>query len=86
MSIYHALKDSGARIENHYADLYTPVTAETTKILKSFGIEAITFKDTMENALWYELPMEFQPYWDSLQRNDLPEEGNVYLTKPLIDF
>lgn len=47
-----------AHIDHHASDLYLKVTPETTGIINQLENKSLltTFKDNINNELWYELP------------------------------
>ena len=67
-TIYQTMLESNQKIENHCSDLYVKVTPEATEILNEFkkqGHHKMTsqFMDNIDNELWYDIPLSFDPYW-----------------------
>ena len=66
-NLYEAIKKAGIQIQNHYSDLYFPVTPESVAILAQYPAAkriATTFTNQVEGGLWYEVPFAFRPYWE----------------------
>ena len=59
------------QIDHWQSDLYVKVTPESKKIVEEFRnledaskrITATTFKDQINNELWYEIAFAYDPYW-----------------------
>lgn len=75
-SLYCRLKEEGIEIANHYADLYFPVTSETTRILRKEYPEskAETFTNLITKTPWYEVPFAYDPYWEDCERKGKERE------------
>jgi hypothetical protein len=70
MTLYEELKAAGVEINNHYSDLYVPVTTQTTAILLKYPTHfnnAKRFIDNVSKKLSYDVPFAFMPYWDSIE-------------------
>lgn len=69
-SLYCRLKEEGIEIANHYADLYFPVTPETTRILREEYPEtkAELFTNQITKTPWYDAPFKYEPYWEECER------------------
>jgi hypothetical protein len=68
-SIYQEMKDLGVQINNHYSDLYVPVTEETTRIVNTHrakGHRVTKFICNITHTPWYDIPFAFEPYWQKL--------------------
>lgn len=64
MSLYTDLVAAGCVIDSHYADLYVKVSYESTQILARFPeCGCTTFLSPLDGAAWYEIPFQFDPYW-----------------------
>jgi len=65
MTIYQKMKAAGVPIRSHYSDLYVPVNPTTRAILRESGRYCETFTNQVEGGLWFDVPMAFDPYWES---------------------
>ena len=69
MSIYEKMKEvcKPDEIAHHESDLYVPVTVKTTLVVNSYDFKCnvTTFKDQITGRLYYDIPFEYQPYWDA---------------------
>ena len=73
-SLYKRLTNAGIKTENHYSDLYFPVTEESKKILDEYrkdnnlnGMGMVTtFTNQVEGGRWYDVPFAYDPYWENL--------------------
>lgn len=66
MTLYSKLTEAGIEVANHYSDLMFPVTEESTKIVKSMpNICYEKFTNQITRTLWYYVPFEYEPYWES---------------------
>lgn len=63
MSVYSQLVAAGARIESHRSDLYTPVTAESTRIVRAYRFRCNVSTFPSEGINWYEIPFAYDPFW-----------------------
>jgi hypothetical protein len=66
ISIYQKLKNAGIPIESHESDLYCPVTADSTAIVKTYKYykNVKTFMNQVDHTQWYEIPFAYLPYWE----------------------
>lgn len=66
LNIYERLKAAGVPIDHHESDLYAKVTPESTAIVADYKwkTNTRTFVSQTDNALWYEIPFAYQPYWE----------------------
>lgn len=63
MSIYTDLKESGAIIENHESDLYTPDTPAARAMCKVWGVSYTSFY-SRGSRKWLDIPGAYTPYWE----------------------
>lgn len=68
MNLYEAIKATGAKMDNHYSDLYAEATPEVMRLVKESGYKFSTFISNIEGTLWVDVPFQFQPYWDEKQK------------------
>ena len=73
MGIYEQLNNANVPLDNHESDLYAKVTPESTTILKTyqFRSQVSTFKNQIDNALWFDIPFAYAPYWENKMREML---------------
>jgi len=64
-SLYQDVLNRGIPHDNHYSDLYIPVTDETKALIKKHDIHATTFVNQVEGGLWFDCAFQFTPYWES---------------------
>lgn len=69
-TLYHALKEINAEIESHESDLYVKKTPEVTNIINQFkengaNFSVGSFVSQIDNAVWYDIPFEYIPFWES---------------------
>lgn len=68
MSIYERFKSvcEESEIAHHESDLYVPVTEATAQIVNNYDFKCnvTTFKDQVTGRLYYDIPFEYQPYWE----------------------
>ena len=66
-SLYDALVEAGIEVANHESDLYFPVTAESTEILKQYPLEcgnATRFMNQIPPyGFWYDVPFAYTLWW-----------------------
>jgi len=62
-SLFDDIVNAGIPYDNHYSDLYIPVTPKTTALLKKHGVFATTFTNQVEGGLWYDCFAAYIPYW-----------------------
>ena len=71
-SIYKvAVESLPARdIDHHESDLYLRKTPATTAIIAGYEYKnnVSVFRDAIENALWYEIPFAYDPFWNGRVR------------------
>ena len=67
MGIYEQLKQANIPLDNHESDLYAKVTQESQAILQSYKFKSNvhTFRNQVDNALWFDIPFAYSPYWES---------------------
>jgi hypothetical protein len=69
VSLYEELCAAGIETEHHFSDLYFPINAAATEILKRHPIHARNARKFMHGVhreLWYyDVPFAFTPYWES---------------------
>lgn len=66
-TLFQRLKEKGIKTDNHYSDLYFPVTSDTVAILQEFpkSLKAATkFVNRVEGGIWFDVPFAYDPYWD----------------------
>lgn len=63
-TLYQKCIELNIEVENHYSDLYIPVTEETKKLVKESGLKAQTFMNNINNKLYYDIFGAFDPYWE----------------------
>ena len=70
MTIYEKLKTANVPMDNHESDLYAKVTPESTELLRTYQFkgQVHTFKSQIDNALWFDIPFAYQPYWENKRR------------------
>ena len=71
-NLYEAIKKSGIQIQNHYSDLYFPVTPESVAILAQYPRNqriTRTFVNQVEGGLWYDVPFAYLPYWEEKRKH-----------------
>lgn len=76
-ALYEQIVASGATIEHHESDLYTPVTPELTALLARYrfakGVTTFTateFSDASVQRKWYCIPFAYKPFWDARRCRD----------------
>lgn len=68
MSLYTDLIEADQPVSNHYSDLYCPVNEVTRGLLAKHNITtATTFKNQVEGGLWYDVPFQYEPFWEKRQ-------------------
>lgn len=67
MTIYEQLKAAGVPTDHHESDLYAKVTPESRGIINDykFKCNVTTFYSQIDHELWFEIPFEFDPFWDN---------------------
>ena len=63
-TLYAACVARNIPVQNHESDLYIPVTEETTKLVKEFGLTPTTFVNQVEGGQWYDVPFAYMPWWE----------------------
>lgn len=70
-SLYAALKAAGVPLDSHESDLYAKVTPESSAIVNRYRkekhISVSTFKHQVTGDMWYDLPFQFDPFWDKVR-------------------
>jgi len=64
MTLYDKLKEAGCQMDNHESDLYVESTEVSQAIIKEFGMKGKPFISRIDQAVWLDIPFQFQPYWD----------------------
>ena len=64
-SIFAEVVSLGIPYDNHATDLYIPVTDQTTRLLKKYGIKADKFKSNIDGKIWYDVPFAYDPEWEN---------------------
>lgn len=70
MTLYQELVAAGCEIGNHESDLHVKVTPESRAIverycwIKARNIGVSIFRSNIDNALWWDIPFAFDPFWD----------------------
>lgn len=65
-------KAAGIEINNHYSDLYIPVTPATSAILREYSKltgETKLFIDQVTGKQCYDIPFAYEPYWEAKQKS-----------------
>lgn len=81
-SIYAECIARGIPVANHYSDLYIPVTPQTTALIREFQevgkllSSPDTFVNQVEGGLWYDLPFQYEPYWEQKARKAEGQHGH----------
>ena len=54
-------------ISGHYSDLYAKCTPESEAIVERYEFKqnVTTFRNNIDNTLWFDIPFQYQPYWDA---------------------
>ena len=63
MTLYEELKESGAQIESHESDLYTPDTPEARELVKRHDATAGTFTSQIDGKPWLDIAFQYDPFW-----------------------
>lgn len=52
-------------IDHHESDLYLRKTSLSTKLVDEYRFKqnVSTFRDGIENDIWYEIPFAYDPFW-----------------------
>lgn len=80
VSLYQALKDSGAEISNYRSDLYVKASPRTWAIIKRYPLEhSITtgFHNNIDKQLWYEIPFAYVPFWEEVEKESQRRKAAV---------
>jgi hypothetical protein len=65
-TIYDEMIAAGVPCENHYSDLYVPVTDATRGILAKYPEANVTvFSSSIDGKLWYDIAFAYAPFWQS---------------------
>lgn len=72
MSIYQDVLDMGIKHDNHCSDLYLidcPATHELFKKhdIKPHSVSATRFISNIDGRYWWDLPFQYEPYWENRQ-------------------
>lgn len=69
-SLYDELVEINAELDHHESDLYVKVTPEVRKIVKEYkkAHPVSVYSFVWENALWFDIPFYYQPYWDAVEK------------------
>lgn len=54
-------------IDHHESDLYLRKTSESEQLIAEYKFRSnvTVFRDAIGNALWYEVPFAYDPFWKS---------------------
>lgn len=63
MDIFNEVVSRGVPYDNHYSDLYIPVTAETIELVSQCGDQASMFLSAIDGKMWYDIPLAYTPFW-----------------------
>lgn len=72
-TLYERLYAAGIEMDSHHSDLYVPVTPESREIIEQAKkdhptiLESIFVSD-VDGKEWFDLPFEYQPYWEQKNR------------------
>lgn len=76
-ALYEKIVASGATIDHHESDLYTPVTPELAELLARYrfvkGVTTFLAKKQEGESvskLWYCIPFAYKPFWDARRCRD----------------
>lgn len=72
MSLYTDLIAAGQPVSNWQSDLYCPVNDVTRALIKKHGLKASAFNNRVEGGLWFDVPFQFDPFWESRQPQEKP--------------
>ena len=66
-TIYEAMQEIGAEMDNHESDLYVKKTPETEAIVSTWDYTPIVtiFKSQVDGQIWFDIPFAYKPFWDS---------------------
>jgi hypothetical protein len=64
MTLYTDLIEAGQPVSNWQSDLYCPVNSATRELLNKHQLKATVFKNRVEGGLWYDVPFQFDPFWE----------------------
>jgi len=67
MSLYTDLIEAGQPVSNWQSDLYTPVNEVTRALVKKHGHKAEVFTSQIDGKPWFDVPFQFDPYWEKRQ-------------------
>lgn len=73
-----AIKELPAEdIDHHESDLYIRKTPKSTELIKKLTTDSLlsTFRDQIDNDIWYELPFCYDPFWQS--KNNIEEGRSI---------
>ena len=71
MNIYEELEAAGVPLDHHESDLYAKVTPESSAIVERWraaGHSATRFMSSDNTGLWFDIPFQYQPFWEKVQR------------------
>lgn len=66
MSVWQTVERLALEHDNHESDLYVKATPKAEAALKD--VPHSSFISQIDNALWYEFPFMYQPWWDRRAR------------------
>ena len=72
-SLYEHFKAAGCEVDHHESDLYVKVTDRATEIIRRhciFKENVTTFRDS-NGVLWFDLPFQFEPFWDKVRDREV---------------
>jgi hypothetical protein len=64
VSLYTDLIEAGIKVSNHESDLYCPVNEQTRELLKKHNLKGSMFKNRVEGGYWFDVPFQFDPFWE----------------------
>lgn len=79
-SLYQLLTGAGCEIGHHYSDLYVKSTPEADAIVRKWmkdkgfdrGGMSSRFTSQIDRAIWWNMPLMFDPYWDARETKHTP--------------
>lgn len=67
MSLYTDLVETGAQVESHESDLFTPDTPAARALCLLYGVGFSSFVCKRDGGFWLDIPGQYDPYWDNRQ-------------------
>ena len=67
MTLFDKIKELNIQYDNHYSDLYIPVTEQTIDLINEFGLmhSATKFRSNIDQKFWFDVPFMYEPYWEN---------------------